>query len=100
MLGACVGTPSLDNSGAPSFGALQEMCGAPPVDYGNDAQAVYSTFFDAYVAYRRGGLSKEQLLRVPGGDRAAAQRRYMSNPQGRRRKARGRILPRSARRRL
>lgn len=79
MLGACVSTPGLDNPGAASFGALQEMCGSSPVDYGADAQAVYSTFFDAYVAFRRKGLSKERFCEFQAGiaQRHAA---YMSNP--------------------
>lgn len=45
--------------GAPSFASLQQMCSAQTVDYGNDAQGVYATLFDAYVANRRGRLSKE-----------------------------------------
>jgi hypothetical protein len=60
LLAGCVSTPSLNGSmGAPSFAALQQMCGASPVDYGNDAQSVYTTFFDAYVANRRGKVSKD-----------------------------------------
>lgn len=47
--------------GVPSFSALQGMCGTSPIDYGTDAQSVYSVFFDAYVAQRRGGLSKERF---------------------------------------
>jgi hypothetical protein len=60
-LGAgCVSTPSLNGTmGAPSFASLQQMCAAQTVDYGNDAQSVYTTLFDAYVASRRGKLSKE-----------------------------------------
>ncbi|MBP0592421.1 hypothetical protein J8I87_22330 [Paraburkholderia sp. LEh10] len=58
-LTACVSTPSLSGTlGAPSFADLQAMCGSQPVDYGSDAQSVYVTLFDAYVANRRGGLSK------------------------------------------
>jgi len=58
-LAACVGTPSLNGTmGAPSFADLQAMCGAQPADYGSDAQSVYATLFDAYVANKRGGLSK------------------------------------------
>jgi hypothetical protein len=34
------------------------MCGAQSVDFGRDAQAVYSAFFDEYVASRRGRISK------------------------------------------
>ncbi|MDR5812443.1 MULTISPECIES: hypothetical protein [unclassified Caballeronia] len=62
LLAGCVSTPSLDGSlGAPSFSALQDMCGAAPGDYGADAPSVYSAFFDAYVAERRGGLSRERF---------------------------------------
>jgi len=58
-LTACVSTPSLNGTlGAPSFADLQSMCGAQPADYGSDAQSVYVTLFDAYVANRRGGPSK------------------------------------------
>ncbi|MEM5340899.1 hypothetical protein [Paraburkholderia azotifigens] len=58
-LTGCVSTPSLNGTmGAPSFADLQAMCGNQLVDYGSDAQSVYVTLFDAYVANRRGGLSK------------------------------------------
>ncbi len=74
MLAGCVSTPSLSGSlGAPSFVALQDMCGASLVDYGADAQSVYSAFYDAYVAQKRGALSKDQVLRVSGVDRATLQ---------------------------
>jgi hypothetical protein len=60
LLAGCVSTPSLSGSaGAPSFVALQQICAAAPVDYGNDAQSVYTTFYDAYVANRRGKVSKD-----------------------------------------
>lgn len=60
LVAGCVGTPSLSGTmGAPSFVALQQMCSAQPVDYGNDAQQVYATLFDAYVANRRGRMSKD-----------------------------------------
>ena len=60
LLAGCVSTPSLSGSlGAPSFTALQQICAATPVDYGSDAQSVYSTFYDAYVANQRGKLSKD-----------------------------------------
>jgi hypothetical protein len=60
LLAGCVSTPSLNGSmGAPSFAALQQMCSASPVDYGSDAQSVYTTFFDAYVANRRGKVSRD-----------------------------------------
>lgn len=58
LIAGCVGTPQLSGTpGAPSFAALQATCGAP-ADYGDDAASVYSAFFDAYVAYRHGRLSK------------------------------------------
>lgn len=60
LLTGCVSTPNLSGSmGAPSFVALQQMCTTQAVDYGADAQSVYTTFFDAYVANRRGKLSKD-----------------------------------------
>ncbi|HEX3635164.1 MAG TPA: hypothetical protein VHV99_06685 [Paraburkholderia sp.] len=60
LLTGCVSSPSLNGTmGAPSFASLQQMCSAQPVDYGNDAQGVYATLFDAYVANRRGKLSKD-----------------------------------------
>ncbi len=60
LLAGCVGTPTLSGTfGAPSFASLQEMCGAQPADYGSDAQSMYSTLFDAYVATRHQRLSKE-----------------------------------------
>lgn len=67
LLAGCVGTPSLNGStGAPSFAALQQICSATPVDYGNDAESVYTTFFDAYVANRRGKLSKDDYCAFQG----------------------------------
>ncbi|SRR5258706_11012918 len=60
LLAGCVSTPSLTGTmGAPSFAALQEMCGAQTIDYGGDAQSVYSTLFDAYVANRHGKVSRD-----------------------------------------
>ncbi len=60
LLAGCISTPSLNGTmGAPSFADLQQMCGAQTVDYGQDAQSVYVTLFDAYVASRRGGLTKD-----------------------------------------
>lgn len=60
LLTGCISSPSLNGTmGAPSFASLQQMCGAQTVDYGNDAQNVYATLFDAYVANRRGKLSKD-----------------------------------------
>lgn len=59
LLAGCVGTPSLNGGfGAPSLVALQAMCSAQPVNYGDDAQPVYSALFDAYVASRHGRISK------------------------------------------
>ncbi|MDE1179552.1 hypothetical protein [Paraburkholderia sp.] len=63
LVAGCVATPSLSGTmGAPSLTALQQMCGesAQPVDYGNDAQSVYSTLYDAYVAKRRGKVSADE----------------------------------------
>ncbi|CAB3750973.1 hypothetical protein [Paraburkholderia solisilvae] len=61
LVAGCVSTPSLTSTspGAPSFEALQQMCSPQAVDYGQDAQSVYVTLFDAYVAHKRGGLSQE-----------------------------------------
>ncbi|WP_174771971.1 hypothetical protein [Paraburkholderia sp. SG-MS1] len=62
LLTGCVSSPSLTGTmGAPSFEALQRMCTAQPVDYGKDAQGVYAALFDAYVANRRGALSKDDF---------------------------------------
>ncbi|WP_205192747.1 hypothetical protein [Burkholderia sp. Ax-1724] len=62
LLAGCVSSPSLEGTrGAPSFEALQQMCSPQTVDYGSDAQSVYTTFFDAYVANRRGRLSKDDF---------------------------------------
>ncbi|SPB15042.1 hypothetical protein NOV72_02270 [Caballeronia novacaledonica] len=80
LLAGCVGTPSLDGSmGAPTFEALQGMCGTSPVDYGADAQSVYSTFYDAYVAERRGGLSRERFCAFQTAI-AERYRTYRANP--------------------
>jgi hypothetical protein len=60
LLAGCVSTPSLNGTyGAPTFAALQQMCSAQTVEYGQDAQSVYVALFDAYVAQKRGGISKE-----------------------------------------
>jgi hypothetical protein len=63
LLAGCVSTPGgIEGGGrAPSFVALQQMCGEASVDFGADAPAVYSATFDAYVANRRGRLSHEQF---------------------------------------
>lgn len=80
VLAGCVSTPSLDGSmGAPSFSALQQMCGESTVDYGSDAQSVYSAFFDAYVARRRGGLSKDRFCAFQG-DIASRYSAYRASP--------------------
>jgi hypothetical protein len=62
LLAGCVSTPNMSGSTfAPSLTELQSMCGGPgAADYGVDAQNVYSAFFDAYVAQKRGKVSKEQ----------------------------------------
>ena len=62
LLAGCVGSPNLEGArGATSFEALQQMCSPQTVDYGPDAQNVYAAFFDAYVANRRGKVSKEDF---------------------------------------
>ncbi|MFM0338305.1 hypothetical protein [Paraburkholderia fungorum] len=62
LVTGCVSSPSLNGTmGAPSFVSLQQMCSAQTVDYGNDAQGVYATLFDAYVANRSGKLSKDDF---------------------------------------
>jgi hypothetical protein len=62
LLAGCVSSPSLNGTmGAPSFEALQQMCTAQTVDYGQDAQGVYAAMFDAYVATRRGKVSKDEF---------------------------------------
>ncbi|WP_188130894.1 hypothetical protein [Paraburkholderia panacisoli] len=62
LLAGCVSSPSLTGTrGAPSFEALQQMCTAQTVDYGQDAQGVYAAMFDAYVATRRGRVSKDEF---------------------------------------
>jgi hypothetical protein len=43
------------------------MCGGNAVDYGTDAQGVYSAFLDAYVAQKRGKLPKEQFCAFQAG---------------------------------
>ncbi|KLU22541.1 hypothetical protein EOS_29860 [Caballeronia mineralivorans PML1(12)] len=68
MLGGCISTPDVSGSrGAPSLAALQSMCGTTAVDYGTDAQGVYSALFDAYVAQKRGKLPKEQFCAFQAG---------------------------------
>jgi hypothetical protein len=61
LLAGCASTPNMSGSAwAPSLAQLQSMCGGSNADYGVDAQSVYSAFFDAYVAQKRGKVSKEQ----------------------------------------
>ena len=68
MLGGCLSAPDVAGSGrAPSLTALQSMCGGSAVDYGADAQGVYSAFLDAYVAQKRGKLPKEQFCAFQAG---------------------------------
>ncbi|AME23928.1 MULTISPECIES: hypothetical protein [Burkholderiaceae] len=68
VLGGCVSTPDMSGSmGAPSLSALQSMCGSTAVDYGADAQSVYSALFDAYVARKRGKVSKDQFCAFQAG---------------------------------
>ncbi len=68
VLAGCVGTPSVNGGPwAPSLAALQDMCGAQPTNYGNDAQPVYSAFFDAYVASRHGRISKPEFCAFQAG---------------------------------
>src|ERR1700675_608896 len=68
MLAGCISTPDVSGStGAPSLAALQSMCGINAVDYGTDAQGVYSAFFDAYVAQKRGKLPKDRFCAFQAG---------------------------------
>ncbi|WP_345811669.1 hypothetical protein AAGS40_12265 [Paraburkholderia sp. PREW-6R] len=80
LLAGCVSSPtSLEGSaGAPSFVSLQQMCTAQAVDYGHDAQNVYVTFFDAYVANRHGRLSKQDFCAF----QASIAQRYTSEAVG------------------
>jgi len=68
LLAGCMSTPQIEGGGgAPSFAALQQMCGQAPVDYGDYAQGVFSATFDAYVAQRRGALTHEQFCGFQAG---------------------------------
>nr|WP_175800450.1 hypothetical protein [Burkholderia anthina] len=59
LAGCTVGTPPLaGNWRAPSFVDLQTSCGGAARDWGADAQPVYSTLYDAYVAKRYRGLTQ------------------------------------------
>lgn len=67
LLGGCAGMPGLGGpAGASRFAALQTMCGAQ-TDYGADAQSVYGTLFDAYVAYRHGKLAQSDYCAFEAG---------------------------------
>jgi hypothetical protein len=93
VLGGCVSTPDMSGSmGAPSLSALQSMCGTAAVDYGVDGQSVYSALYDAYVAQKRGGLSKDQFCAFQAGiagprPKRKARGRRFSPISGRRRSA-------------
>ncbi|AJY27972.1 hypothetical protein BTM_1174 [Burkholderia thailandensis 34] len=57
LLAGCAGAPAMFGGwGGPSFAELQRSCGDVR-DYGEDAQAVYSAVFDAWVAKRHGKLT-------------------------------------------
>lgn len=61
LLAGCQSTPNMGGSTfAPSLAELQSMCGGATADYGADAQGVYSAFFDAHVAQKRGKISNDQ----------------------------------------
>lgn len=78
LLAGCAGVvpTSVDGGwGAPSFAALQQMCGSQSVDYGQDNQAVYSAVFDAWVAQRHGKLPHAQFC----GFQAALAQQYATN---------------------
>jgi hypothetical protein len=66
----CAGTVALTACagllpGGSSFATLRAGCGAE-TDYGADGQAVYSTLFDAYVAYRHRRLSQADYCAFEG----------------------------------
>jgi hypothetical protein len=79
VLAGCGAPVGPGSSGAPSFSALQEMCGGSSVDYGTDTQSVYSAVFDAYVANRRGGVSKDRYCAFQAA-LAAQHATYAANP--------------------
>ncbi|MDS0846642.1 hypothetical protein [Burkholderia cenocepacia] len=59
LAGCSAGMPPLaGNWRAPSFVDLQMSCGGAARDWGADAQPVYSTLYDAYVAKRYRGLTE------------------------------------------
>lgn len=55
LVAACAVLPG--TGGGSRFDGLQASCG-PATDYGADAQSVYGTLYDAYVAYRHGRLAQ------------------------------------------
>jgi len=58
LVAGCGGMPALQGAaGSSRFAQLQTFCGATN-DYGDEAQSVYATLFDAYVAYRHGKLAQ------------------------------------------
>ncbi len=58
LLAGCAGMPGFGGpAGNARFTALQASCG-PATDYDGEAQSVYLTLYDAYVAYRHGGLTQ------------------------------------------
>ncbi|PLZ01720.1 hypothetical protein CY652_15060 [Burkholderia sp. WAC0059] len=64
----CASVPGTGGGwGAPSFAALQQQCGAQPLDYGRDEQPVYSAVLDAYVARRHGRISQDQFCGFQSG---------------------------------
>jgi hypothetical protein len=66
-----------------SFAALQASCGAR-VDYGADAQSVYATLFDAYVAYRHGRLSAADYCAFDNGIASRYRMRSAGGPDAQR----------------
>jgi hypothetical protein len=57
-LAGCAGLPGWQGAaGSSRFAQLQATCGGA-IDYGGDAQPVYSALFDAYVAYRHRKLTQ------------------------------------------
>lgn len=60
IVAGCSGGVLLQGTaGGSRFAALQTSCGAA-TDYGEDAQSVYGTLYDAYVAYRHGRLTQAE----------------------------------------
>lgn len=79
-LAGCVGVPGLDGAaGGPPMTELTALCGTANVDYGAEAESVYPALLDAYVANRRGGISKEKMCAFQSAiaERHAA---YAANP--------------------